>query len=91
MLSSLVVEHLRTHFREQNVPILCMYLNHKEQNTQTPQTLIASLLKQLVQYRNYAFCSDELVERYKEKARGSSLGKKDLQNAFCSEITHYDR
>ena len=91
MFSSMVVEHLRDQFKEKNVPVLCMYLNYKEQNSQDPRTLIGSLLKQLVQYKSYASCSDDLVRRYREKPKGTSLGKKDMQAAFCSEILRYER
>ena len=91
MLSSLAIEHLRSQYTEQNVPVLCTYLNYKEQDIQSPRNLIASLLKQLVEFRNYAYCSDDLLDSYREKARGASLSTKELQKAFCSEISHYDR
>ncbi|KAL8654743.1 MAG: hypothetical protein Q9210_001326 [Variospora velana] len=91
MLSSIVIEHLRTRFKSREIPILCLYLNHKEQSVQSPRTLMGSLLKQLVQYRDYKFCSDDLIKRYKEKARGVGLSLQELQEAFCSEIMHYER
>ena len=91
MLSSTVVEHLRSVFKEQNVPVLCTYLNYKEQNSQNPRTLVGGLLKQLVEHNNYAYCSDDLIKKYKEKSRGTGLSKKDMQAAFCSQITHYER
>lgn len=52
---------------------------------------MGSLLKQLVQYRDYKFCSDDLIKRYKEKARGVGLSLQELQEAFGSEIMHYER
>lgn len=73
------------------MPVLCMYLNHKEHDTQNPRTLIGSLLKQIVQYNDYDFCSEDLVRKYKGKAKGTSLSRKELQEAFCSEIMHYER
>lgn len=91
MLSSIVIEYLRTEFAASRMPVLCIYLNHKEQNAQTPRALMGSLLKQLIQYRDYEFCSDDLIRRYKEKARGTGLSLKELQGTFCSEITHYER
>ncbi|KAL8973882.1 MAG: hypothetical protein Q9197_001884 [Variospora fuerteventurae] len=86
MLSSIVIEHLKTRFKSCEIPILCLYLNHKEQSVQSPRKLMGSLLKQLVQYRDYKFCSDDLIKRYKEKARGVGLSLQELQEAFCSEI-----
>ncbi|KAL8903177.1 MAG: hypothetical protein Q9207_004099 [Kuettlingeria erythrocarpa] len=91
MLSSIVIEYLRTEFAASRMPVLCIYLNHKEQNAQNPRALMGSLLKQLIQYRDYDFCSDNLIRRYKEKARGTGLSLKELQETLCSEITHYER
>ncbi|KAL9017977.1 MAG: hypothetical protein Q9185_004722 [Variospora sp. 1 TL-2023] len=46
--------------------------------------------KSTVQYRDYKFCSDDLIKRNKEKARGVVLSLQELQEAFCSEIMHYE-
>lgn len=91
MLSSLAVKDLRKHFTPQNVPVLCLYLNHKEQNTQTPRKLVAALLRQLIQFNNYANCSPAMVEQYEQRAIQPNLGLTDVQAAFCAEIKHYER
>ena len=91
MLSCLAVDHLRKSNENTRVPVLCMYLNHKEQNTQTAGNLIGGLLRQLLEYRNYALCSSELIELYNRKGKRSRLTKNELQNAFCSEIRTHER
>ncbi|KAJ6517627.1 ankyrin repeat-containing domain protein, partial [Mycena vulgaris] len=48
VLSSLVVNHLRAQFRNTDIGVACIYLNHKETDVQTPVNLLASLWKQLV-------------------------------------------
>lgn len=91
MLSSLAVAQLRSHFTPQNIPVLCLYLNHKKQNSQTPRNLIAALLKQLIQFDNYAYCSPELIDRYEERGFAPILGQAETEAAFCAEMKHYDR
>ncbi|KAJ7826800.1 hypothetical protein B0H14DRAFT_3467462 [Mycena olivaceomarginata] len=48
ILSSLVIHHLRDQFRDGNIGVASIYLNHKETETQTPANLLAGLWKQLV-------------------------------------------
>ncbi|MDI1489136.1 MAG: hypothetical protein OHK93_008414 [Ramalina farinacea] len=91
MLSCLAVEHLRKAYENTRVPVLCIYLDHKEQNTQTSGNLIGGLLRQLLEYRNYAFCSSDLINLYNRKGKRSRLTKKELQQAFCNEICTYER
>lgn len=88
MLSSIVVEHLRTVYKEDNIPVLCMYLNHKEQSTQTQRNLMGSLLRQLVQH---GYCSDDLRKRYENKPKGTKLNKRELQEVLCLAINHHER
>ncbi|KAJ7469684.1 hypothetical protein FB451DRAFT_1136338 [Mycena latifolia] len=48
VLSSVVVNHLRSQFPTGDPGIACIYLNHKETEVQTPLNLLASVWKQLV-------------------------------------------
>lgn len=91
MLTCLAVDHLRKHYENTQVPVLCIYLNHKERNTQTPANLIGGLLRQLLEYRNYAFCSKHLIDLYNRTGKRSRLTKNELQQAFCHEIRTHDR
>jgi hypothetical protein len=46
---SVVINHLQTKFKGENVAIMFIYYNYHEQDIQTVSNLLASLLKQLVQ------------------------------------------
>jgi hypothetical protein len=48
---STVIDYLQTLFKGENVAVLCIYCNYKEQTEQTASGLVASLLKQIVQDR----------------------------------------
>ncbi|KAJ7688186.1 ankyrin repeat-containing domain protein [Mycena rosella] len=48
VLASLVVNHLETRARNENLGLACIYLNHKETDTQTIPNLLGGLLKQLI-------------------------------------------
>ena len=94
MLSSVIVERLRSYFIEHHkgskIPVLCVYFNHKEQNTQTFYNVIASLLKQLITYDKPASCSDDLVESYKAKLP-SRFDRNEVEAAFESEILQHEK
>ena len=94
MLSALIVERLRSYFLEHHkgnkIPVLCVYFNHKEQNTQSFGNILASLLKQLITYDKPASCSDQLIRDYKAKLP-SRFDQRELQEAFQNELLQYDR
>ncbi|KAJ7152700.1 ankyrin repeat-containing domain protein [Mycena crocata] len=48
VLASIVVDHLRNRFQGEDIGVACIYLNHKETETQSPPNLLASLWRQLV-------------------------------------------
>lgn len=48
-LSSIVIDHLQTIFKDENIAVVCLFCNYQEQDEQTAVGLMASLLKQLVQ------------------------------------------
>ncbi|KAL9124402.1 MAG: hypothetical protein Q9217_006264 [Psora testacea] len=89
MLVSLTIEHLRSYYSDRNIPVLGVYLNHKEHKSQTLKNLIGGLLRQLIQYRNYAFCPEELVKTYEEKSKGLSIN--EMRQAFCEQCTNHER
>jgi hypothetical protein len=49
---SIVVNHLKLFFKDENVAIVYIYCNYKERLAQTVTNLIASLLQQIVQDRS---------------------------------------
>ncbi|KAF7343762.1 ANK-REP-REGION domain-containing protein [Mycena sanguinolenta] len=48
VLVSMVVDYLCTQSKDQNIGVACIYLNHKEVDSQTPSRLLASLWRQFV-------------------------------------------
>ena len=49
ILVSVVVDHLCAHFKDEEVGIAYLYCDFKRQDEQTPQNLLASMLRQLIQ------------------------------------------
>lgn len=91
VLSSIVVDHLKKRFDNQNVPILCMYLNYKESCIQTLENLIGSLLKQLVQYQEENFRSTEIKRLFREAQNETRLTLSELEKVLRSEIMAFQR
>ena len=90
-LCALVVQYLKKSFKDRNVPILCIYLNYKESNTQTLDNLISSLLKQLLQRPNAEFKSPEAKRLFSGTESESRPTLDDFYEAFRAEIWHFDR
>lgn len=68
-----------------------MYLNYKEQGTQSLDNLVASLLKQLIQYQGASFRSDKASQLYQGVENESRPTLKDFYRALCEEIQCYER
>ncbi|KAF8248484.1 hypothetical protein K440DRAFT_660797 [Wilcoxina mikolae CBS 423.85] len=52
LISSIIIDHLKLRFLNDNVGIAFLYCNYKDNRTQTPKDMLASLLKQLLIHRN---------------------------------------
>ena len=83
MLTSMITEHLQSHYKYEISPELYLYLSHKEQEAQTAVNLIGSLLKQ--------FASKELEELYIKRVGKTMLTWEDKKMAFCNEVRRYKR
>ena len=90
-LCALVVQYLKEMFKDQNVPVLCIYLNYKESDTQTLDNLISSLLKQLLQRPNAEFKSPEAKRLFSGTENESRPTLEAFYEAFRAEIWHFDR
>jgi ankyrin repeat protein len=74
LTSAITVRYLQQRSKGKNVPVLFMYLNHKEKEKQTIENLLGSLLKQLIQYDETAPLSEDVKHIYlnsKKEARPS--------------------
>ncbi len=91
LLCALVIERLKTIFKSQDVPILCIYLNYKESSIQTLDNLISSLLKQLLQHRDAEFQSPEAKRLFSGAENESRPTLEEFYVAFRAEIQHFER
>lgn len=91
LLCALVIERLKTIFKNRNVPILCIYLNYKESSIQTLDNLISSLLKQLLQHADAEFQSPEAKRLFSGAENESRPTLEELYEAFRAEIQHSER
>ena len=51
MLASIAIDHLERTLRHKNIPVTYIYCDYRRQQEQTPENLLASVLKQLLQHR----------------------------------------
>ncbi|KAJ7593584.1 hypothetical protein C8J56DRAFT_1160444 [Mycena floridula] len=63
ILSSIIVEHLRSAILQPKIAVICIYCDYKRQEEQTPTQLLGIILKQLVQ--QHSSISDHLVMLHK--------------------------
>ncbi|KAL6720538.1 hypothetical protein ACLMJK_002462 [Lecanora helva] len=73
------------------VPVLLMYLNYKERDSQSLSNLFASLLKQLIQHPGDHFQSKQAQSLYEGPDSESRPTWKRFFEAFCAEVAFYDR
>ncbi|KAJ7589356.1 hypothetical protein C8J56DRAFT_784927, partial [Mycena floridula] len=63
ILSSIIVEHLRSAILQPKIAVICIYCDYRQQEEQTPSQLLGSVLKQLVQ--QHPVLSDHLLTLHK--------------------------
>ena len=87
-----MINHLQRELKNQEIPVICLYLDHKDSKTQTRENLLGSLLKQLVQLRQYGAVSPALREAYKSaKAIKANPSSKELRKLLQAELANYKR
>ncbi len=87
-----MVDHLQHEYKDQNIPVLCLYLEHKESKTQTRENLLGSLLKQLVQLKTSNAISSGLKEAYETaKDIKATPTLKELRELLQAELVNYSR
>lgn len=74
-----------------SIPILYMFLNHKEHESQTLGNLWASLLKQLIQQEGASFQSLEAQRLYQGPESEVRPDWKQFYEAFCAEVICHER
>ena len=87
----MIIEHLKLSLKNENTPVLYLYLSHKDQKMQTAVNLYGSLIKQLITYDDTRGPTEGLIKTYMEKVGKSRLTAKEKKEKFCHEIDRYDR
>ena len=93
LLCATVVHHLEVSFKTENLdtPVLAIYLNYKEQESQTLYNLVGSLLQQLVQREGPSFRSSQAEGLYQGAGEGSRPTPHEYDEALFAEIEAHDR
>ncbi|KAJ7130172.1 hypothetical protein C8R44DRAFT_774980 [Mycena epipterygia] len=89
VLASLVVDHLGAQFEDEEIKVACMYLNHKETETQTPSHLLASLWRQLIVGKSITSLTHKLYKHHRERETRPSLN--EMREILSSSITEYSK
>ncbi|KAJ6564609.1 ankyrin repeat-containing domain protein [Mycena capillaripes] len=92
VLASLIVDHLTAESRNTDIGVACIYLNHKEADSQTPVNLMAGLWRQLILGRD-VHLAEQLFQRHSENfgtaqvchCRVSSLPKLEILEIHAND------
>ena len=85
----MIYDCLRKQWR---LPTLCLYLNARESEAQTLESLVGSLLKQLIQYQLYNddySPSDQVIDTFESAAGESSPILDETIEALKAEVMNY--
>lgn len=83
MLASIAIEYLVNTFRsQQDIGVCYIYCDYKIQDEQTPLNLLASLLKQLLQYKSLV--PEDIRGLYKKHNNGTKTTRPILDEVFES-------
>ncbi|KAJ6579088.1 hypothetical protein DFH09DRAFT_979758, partial [Mycena vulgaris] len=87
VLVSLVVNHLETQARNNKIGLACLYLNHKETETQIIPNLLGALWKQLMLGKSIPFEVDALYDHHNERQTRPPL--EEFCRVLNTAITQY--
>ncbi|KAJ7024880.1 ankyrin repeat-containing domain protein [Mycena alexandri] len=90
VLVSMVVDHLSAAYRNnRDIGVACIYLNHKEADTQTPSRLLAGLWRQLILDRDIGSIAENLYKQHQEKGTAPSL--EEVFNVLGSSLKEFSQ
>ncbi|KAJ7806463.1 hypothetical protein B0H14DRAFT_2381890, partial [Mycena olivaceomarginata] len=91
VLASVVVNHLETTTSTRNIAVTCIYLNHKETETQTLSNLLAGLWRQLVLAKPISADStaQESYQRHSEKGTRPTVA--EICGVLSSEVAQWSQ
>ena len=86
--SSMVIDHLQSKNRKNNLAVTCMFCNYRDRAAQSAENFMANLLKQVIQQRRTV--STELRELFNEREMGR-LTFAESANLLRGEISHLSK
>ncbi|KAJ7589405.1 hypothetical protein C8J56DRAFT_784674, partial [Mycena floridula] len=90
ILSSIIVEHLRSAILQPKIAVICIYCDYRQQEAQTPIQLLGSVLKQLVQ--QHPVLSDHLLTLHRTNlSRDAHPSTPELFAALQNEVLLYSQ
>jgi hypothetical protein len=85
---SMVVEHLDAAFtNNEDIGVACIYLNHKEADSQTPSRLLAALWRQLVLGKDIGSIVENSYKQHREK--GSVPPLQEVASILSSSLQEF--
>ena len=91
ILSSIVIDHLRKEFGNENKPVIYLYLDEKDSTTHTLANLFGSLLKQLIQIKHSDTIPADLQRLYERTRREEAKSWQEFFGLLKTEILTYER
>jgi hypothetical protein len=87
----MVVDHLKLQFQNNNIGVACIYLNHKETETQTPSNLLMGLWRQLVFEKTISSQSlvHQLFQKHSETRTTPSLD--EIHVVLCLVVAEWSK
>ncbi|KAJ7444177.1 ankyrin repeat domain-containing protein [Mycena latifolia] len=89
VLASLVVHHLETHAQTTDIGLACIYLNHKETETQTITNLLGGLWRQLMLGKPISATVQNLYDYHHERQTRPQL--EEVCKALESAVAQYTK
>ncbi|KAJ7035270.1 hypothetical protein C8F04DRAFT_955187 [Mycena alexandri] len=85
VLASMVVDHFQAACKNnRDIGVACIYLNHKEANSQTPSRILAGVWRQLVLDRDIGSIAENAYKQHREKGTVPSL--EEVVNVLSSSL-----
>lgn len=84
------MNHLQKEVQTSNIPVICLYLDHKDAMRQNRVNLLGGLLKQLIQLRRSEPLSTEITI-YHQKAHSRQPLFSEIYRLLREEIATYER
>ncbi|KAH9213639.1 hypothetical protein DL95DRAFT_253467, partial [Leptodontidium sp. 2 PMI_412] len=86
IFTSLIIDHIRGHSTN-GFRVSYFYFDYRDQESQTPTNLLASLIKQLIQQTKIV--PSRLVKHYQKPMGGPLPSVKDLESALAQICNHF--